>query len=92
LHTLTGKALLLVYQCMYATSSSIYAPDCYTQQAQVQRKFSVPCSTSYSFSSLAYGSYSLTSASFGMTAHADQAFDFVLHLLTPTDFRSFSVV
>ena len=51
----------------------------------------VPISSGSS-SSLAYGPYSLTSTSFRMTAHIDLSSAFFLRLLTPIDFRSFSIL
>jgi len=44
-----------------------------------------------SSSSLVYGPYTWTSTFFRMTAHTDPSSDFFLHLLTPTEFNSFSI-
>jgi hypothetical protein len=48
-------------------------------------------SFSNSSSSLAYGPYSLTIQSLRMIAHTNLPSAFFLHLLTPADFRQFSV-
>jgi hypothetical protein len=48
-------------------------------------------SSSSSSSSSAYGPYTLTNAAFRMIAQTDLSSTFFLHLLTPIDFRSFSI-
>jgi hypothetical protein len=51
----------------------------------------MPNNTVRASSALAYGPYSLTSASFRMIARIYSCSAFFLHLLTPIDFRSFSI-
>jgi hypothetical protein len=93
--------LLLLRLLLFAPAATLLisfsSPSCSPSSYSSSYSSSTPLlllflfSSSYSSSSLAYGPYSLTSASFRLTAHKDLSSAFLLHLLTPIDFRSFSV-